>query len=390
MKIVVMKFGGTSVGSVEKIRNVANIIENKRKEYDAVVVTVSAMAGETDRLIGLLKSVDTNYDPRLYDVIVSTGEQVSIALLSQALLSKGIKAKSYTGWQAGFITDDSYSKSRIIKIDTTRMKNDLANGYVCVVAGFQGITESREDITTLGRGGSDTTAVALACALDADFCEIYTDVDGVYTGDPRKIKGAKKLDKVSYREMLELSAVGAKVLHSRSVEIAMKYNIPVKVLSSLEKKEGTIITSADLTATDGVAGVAISEETKYEVLDNLYDKNLIERFSKSAIDYDMLNIEDRYFSLYVKDSESDRAYYLLLDLYSKDKIKINKDRVKISVVGNKLKNNMALFNKLRESIKNKCNCYDYYVSYIRYSFVVDKIYASEIANLVHNETINIQ
>jgi aspartate kinase len=240
-----MKFGGTSVGSIERIKNVARMVAKKRAQGHDVVVVSSAMAGETDRLINLLKEISPKYDLREYDQLVSTGETAAIPLVAQAIKELGYDAISLTGFQVGMITDGAHSKARIVKITAERIFKALKEGKICVVAGFQGIYPETGDITTLGRGGSDTTAVAIAAAIKADVCEIYTDVDGVYTADPRIVKNAKKLDKISYEEMLELASLGAKVLQSRSVELGMKYNVPILVLSSLEEKPGTLVIKED-------------------------------------------------------------------------------------------------------------------------------------------------
>jgi len=245
MSLVVMKFGGTSVGSIERIKNVARMVAKKRAQGHDVVVVSSAMAGETDRLINLLKEISPKYDLREYDQLVSTGETAAIPLVAQAIKELGYDAISLTGFQMGMITDGAHSKARIVKITAERIFKALKEGKICVVAGFQGIYPETGDITTLGRGGSDTTAVAIAAAIKADVCEIYTDVDGVYTADPRIVKNAKKLDKISYEEMLELASLGAKVLQSRSVELGMKYNVPILVLSSLEEKPGTLVIKED-------------------------------------------------------------------------------------------------------------------------------------------------
>ncbi len=240
-----MKFGGTSVGSVERIKNVANIIIKKKEQGNDVIAVVSAMAGETDRLIGLLKEIDPDYSAREYDQLVSTGESASVPLLTQAILSKGHDAISLNGIQIGMQTDGNHSKARILDIKSDRLKRELDNNKICIVAGFQGYCIDTGDITTLGRGGSDTTAVAIAAAVKADVCEIYTDVDGVYTADPRIVKDAKKLDTISHEEMLELASLGAKVLHSRSVELGMNFDVDIMVLSSLEDKPGTLVTSKE-------------------------------------------------------------------------------------------------------------------------------------------------
>ena len=241
MSLIVQKYGGTSVGTIERIEAVAEKIVGFRERGDDVVVVVSAMSGETNRLIGLAGEINDEPSPREMDVLVSTGEQVTIALLSMALQKRGYDARSYTGSQVRILTDSSHSKARIQEIDAHHMEHDLSKGRVVVVAGFQGSDENG-NITTLGRGGSDTTAVALAAALTADECQIYTDVDGVYTTDPRVVEGARRLDQITFEEMLEMASQGSKVLQIRAVEFAGKYKVPLRVLSSFEEGSGTLIT----------------------------------------------------------------------------------------------------------------------------------------------------
>jgi aspartate kinase len=242
MALIVQKYGGTSVGSAERIRNVAARVARFRAAGHQLVVVVSAMSGETNRLIALCKEIQGDPDPRELDVVVSTGEQVTIGLLCMALISRGIPARSYTGGQVRILTDSAHTKARIREIDEERMRADLVEGRVVVVAGFQGVDEGG-NLTTLGRGGSDTTAVALAAALKADECQIYTDVDGVYTTDPRIVPEARRLKTVTFEEMLEMASLGSKVLQIRSVEFAGKYRVRLRVLSSFEEDgEGTLIT----------------------------------------------------------------------------------------------------------------------------------------------------
>jgi len=241
MALIVQKYGGTSVGTVDRIEAVAERIEAQRRRGDDVVVVVSAMSGETNRLLGLAHGISQDLPPRELDVLLATGEQVTIALLSMALAKRGVAARSYTGLQVPILTDDAHNKARILEIGQEALRSELAAGRVVVVAGFQGVDE-RGNITTLGRGGSDTTAVALAAALKADECQIYTDVDGVYTTDPRVVPKARRLNHITFEEMLEMSSLGAKVLQIRSVEFAGKYNVPLRVLSSFEEGKGTLIT----------------------------------------------------------------------------------------------------------------------------------------------------
>jgi aspartate kinase len=254
MALIVQKYGGTSVGSIERIENVARRVKRWQDEGHQLVVVVSAMSGETNRLIALAREISDDPNPRELDVLVSTGEQVTIALLSMTLQKLGCDARSYTGGQVHILTDSAHSKARIMDIDHERVCADLKAGRVVVVAGFQGVDE-QGDITTLGRGGSDTTAVAMAAALKADECQIYTDVDGVYTTDPRIEPRARKLDRITFEEMLEMASLGSKVLQIRSVEFAGKYNVPLRVLSSFEDEgEGTLITLEE----EGVEAAKIS------------------------------------------------------------------------------------------------------------------------------------
>jgi aspartate kinase len=253
MALIVQKYGGTSVGSPERIQAVADKVIHYRNQGHQLVVVVSAMSGETDRLLGLAASVSDRPVPRELDVLLATGEQATIALLSMALQARDCPARSYTGSQVHILTNDAHNKARIEAIDGQRVMADLAAGRVVVVAGFQGVDKDG-NITTLGRGGSDTTAVALAAALKADECQIFTDVDGVYTTDPRVVPQARRLDRITFEEMLEMASLGSKVLQIRAVEFAGKYNVPLRVLSSFEEGEGTLITYED----EGVEQALIS------------------------------------------------------------------------------------------------------------------------------------
>ena len=267
MALVVQKYGGTSVGDIERIRNVASRVIRTRNQGNQVVVVVSAMSGETDKLIRLAQQVTPAPDERELDVLVSTGEQITIALLAIALKAMGADAKSYLGFQIKIATDSAFGKARITGIDSEKIFADLNRGRIVVVAGFQGADES-DNITTLGRGGSDTTGVAIAAALKADLCEIYTDVDGVYTTDPSICNQARKLSKISYDEMLEMASLGAKVLQIRSVEFAKKYDVPIHVRSSFNDNPGTIVCKEDKEMEQVVvSGVTYNKnEAKIEVL----------------------------------------------------------------------------------------------------------------------------
>lgn len=269
MSLLVQKFGGTSVGTIERIQAVAEKVSSHRRQGHDMVVVVSAMSGETNRLVDMAKQMQAEPDAREYDVLVSTGEQVTIALLCMALKNLGFDAKSYTGGQVRITTDDSHSKARIQAIDDKNIRSDLAAGRIVVVAGFQGTDESG-NITTLGRGGSDTSAVAIAAALKADECQIYTDVDGVYTTDPRVVSSAKRLDKITFEEMLEMASLGSKVLQIRAVEFAGKYNVPLRVLHSFQEGAGTLITLDEELSTmeqPAVSGIAFNrDEAKLTIL----------------------------------------------------------------------------------------------------------------------------
>jgi len=267
MALIVQKYGGTSVGSVERIQEVANKVIQYRQDGHDIVVVVSAMSGETNRLLALAKEINPNPRGRELDVLLSTGEQVTIALLCMMLQQMGMPAQSYTGSQVRILTDDTHNKARIMQIDDDKIRQTLAAGRVVVVAGFQGCDEYG-NITTLGRGGSDTTAVALAAALKADECQIYTDVDGVYTTDPRVVPEARRLDRITFEEMLEMASLGAKVLQIRSVEFAGKYNVPLRVLSSFTEGDGTLITSEEPSMEQAlISGIAFNrDEAKLTIL----------------------------------------------------------------------------------------------------------------------------
>jgi aspartate kinase len=293
MALIVQKYGGTSVGSLERIEIVAEkVIAAKQQGYDVVVV-LSAMTGETDRLIQLARALHHQPNPREYDVLVSTGEQVTIALLSIALHARGFEARSYTGWQAGIETCSTHKKARIVKIDGKSIKNDISQGRIPVIAGFQGI-DATANITTLGRGGSDTTAVALAAAFNAKECQIFTDVDGIYTTDPRIVSQARRLPVITFEEMLELASLGAKVLQIRAVEFAGKYNVPVRVLSTFKEGPGTLITFEDTNMEQPlVSGIAFDRNQAKITMLGIPDKPgvvtyILGAVSEKNIDVDMI------------------------------------------------------------------------------------------------------
>ncbi|MGH8752291.1 MAG: aspartate kinase [Burkholderiales bacterium] len=295
MALIVQKYGGSSVGNIERIKSVAQRVARFQAQGHQIVVVVSAMSGETDRLINLATQIQAHPDPREFDVMVSTGEQVSIALLSMALMDIGLKARSYTGAQVKVLTDNAHTKARILNIDETNIRNDLQSGYVVVVAGFQGVDEEG-NITTLGRGGSDTTGVALAAALNADECQIYTDVDGVYTTDPRIVPEARRLKTITFEEMLEMASLGSKVLQIRSVGFAGKYKVKLRVLSSFEEAgEGTLITFEEDENMEQaiISGIAFNrDEAKITILD-VPDRpgiayQILGPISEANIDVDMI------------------------------------------------------------------------------------------------------
>ncbi|GAB4474663.1 MAG: aspartate kinase [Burkholderiaceae bacterium] len=303
MALIVHKYGGTSVGSVERIKNVARRVAKWQRAGHQLVVVASAMSGETNRLIALAKEIQPNPDPRELDVVASTGEQVTIGLLAMALKEIGLKAKSYTGPQVHVLTDSAFTKARILEIDEKKIRADLDSGHVVVVAGFQGVDE-HGNITTLGRGGSDTSAVALAAALRADECLIYTDVDGVYTTDPRIVPEARRLHSITFEEMLEMASLGSKVLQIRSVEFAGKYKVPLRVLSSLtdadmplaeEANSGTLITFEEDTKMEKavISGVAFSRDEAKITLTRVPDRpgiayQILGPIAEANIDVDMI------------------------------------------------------------------------------------------------------
>jgi len=347
MARLVMKFGGTSVGSVDRMKNVAAKVKREVEAGNQVAVVVSAMSGETNRLVDLCKQVDPVHDQREYDTVVAAGEQVTTGLVSMALQSVGVKARSWQGWQVPIRTDDMHGKARISEIDGTAMLKDMAAGIVPVVAGFQGVGPG-DRIATLGRGGSDTSAVALAAALQADRCDIYTDVDGVYTADPRIVKKARKLDKITYEEMLELASLGAKVLQTRSVEMAMNHRVRTQVLSSFADVAGTLVVDEEeIVEKQIVSGVTYSADEAKVTLIGVADRpgiaaGIFGPLSDAGINVDMIvqNISedgkktDMTFTM--GRSDLDRAV-AILEKQEKNlgwaKLVPDRNVVKVSVVG---------------------------------------------------------
>ncbi|HHH36556.1 MAG TPA: aspartate kinase [Gammaproteobacteria bacterium] len=388
MALIVQKYGGTSVGSPELIANVAEKVLARRSQGDDVVVVVSAMSGETNRLLELARAITPTPPARELDVILATGEQVTIALLSMALQARGCPACSYTGAQVHILTDSAHNKARIMDIDAQRIRRDLAQGRVVVVAGFQGVDE-HGNITTLGRGGSDTTAVALAAALEADECQIYTDVDGVYTTDPRVVPEARRLSLITYEEMLEMSSLGAKVLQIRSVEFASKYDVPLRVLSTFEDGPGTLIVKEDEGMEQAqISGIAFNrDEAKLTVL-GVPDQpgvagHILGPIADADIEVDMIvqNVaEDATtdFTFTVHRNDFTRAMKILQD--TADKLgarEVNGDDriVKISLVGVGMRSHAGIASKMfRTLAEEKINIRMISTSEIKISVVVDEKY----------------
>ena len=396
--LVVQKFGGTSLANIERIQAVANLIEQSVKSGKEVVAVVSAMAGETQRLIDLAKEVQSEPDPREYDALISSGEQVSVALLAMALKEKNFLSKSYTAFQLGLKTNEIHGKARINSIDTRILHKDLKKGIVPVITGFQGINEFG-DITTLGRGGSDTSAVALAVALDANECQIYTDVDGVYTTDPRVYDKAKKIDKLSFEEMLELSSLGAKVLQIRSVEFASKFNMPIRVLSSFNKGEGTLIDKEDENLEEAlISGVTHTKNDSKLIIRQVPDvpgiaAKILSPISKEGIEVDVIvqNVaEDKTtdFTFTVKDEEADKAAEILNDLSDElggGSVELAKEISKVSVVGVGMKSHAGVAAKMFSALADKNIKIDMIsTSEIKISVVVSRENAEDAVKALHD------
>jgi len=407
MALIVQKFGGTSVGTVDRIENVANRIGQFRDNGDDIVVVVSAMSGETNRLVELAHSIDANPEAREYDVLLSTGEQVTIALLSMALNKRGISARSYTGSQVHILTDSTHNKARILKIEEEKMRADLNKGRVIVVAGFQGVDE-HGNITTLGRGGSDTTAVALAAALKADECQIYTDVDGVYTTDPRVVPNARRLDKITFEEMLEMASLGSKVLQIRAVEFAGKYNVPLRVLSSFDEpcfsnecggSNGTLITyEEDEMEQALISGIAFNrDEAKLTIL-GVPDKpgvaySILGPVGDSNVEIDMIiqNISadgttDFTFTVHRNDFSAAKEVLTQVsdDLGAREVVGDDKI-VKISLVGVGMRSHAGIASKMFKALAEEgININMISTSEIKISVVVDEKYLELGVRTLHS------
>ena len=405
MALIVQKYGGTSVGSAERIKNVARRVAQWSARGHQLVVVVSAMAGETNRLIALAKDVQSNPDPRELDVMVSTGEQVTIALLAMALMEQGVSARSYTGGQVKILTDTAHTKARILSIDEKNIRADLDRGCVAVVAGFQGVTEAGE-ITTLGRGGSDTTGVALAAALNADECQIYTDVDGVYTADPRIVPDARRLKTITFEEMLELASLGSKVLQIRSVEFAGKYKVRLRVLSSFEEQgEGTLITfeedeKMEQPVISGIAsnrdeakitilGVPDRPGIAYQILGPIGDANIDVDIIVQNVGHDGLTD----FSFTVHRSDFRKALEVLKPVREHIKAReiVSGDQIaKVSIVGVGMRSHAGIASAaFRALAEEGINIQMISTSEIKVSVVIDEKY-TELAVRVLHKAFNLE
>ncbi|MFC4258772.1 aspartate kinase [Marinobacter lacisalsi] len=399
MALLVQKFGGTSVGSVERIGAVADKVCRFRNEGHDVVVVVSAMSGETNRLIGLANDIMEEPTPREMDVLVSTGEQVTIALLAMALKKRGCDARSYTGSQVRILTDSAHTKARIQDIDERNMRGDLDKGRVVVVAGFQGVDENG-NITTLGRGGSDTTAVALAAALKADECQIYTDVDGVYTTDPRVVDTARRLDRITFEEMLEMASLGSKVLQIRAVEFAGKYNVPLRVLSSFQEGEGTLITFEDESTMEQpvVSGIAFNRDEAKLTISGVPDTpgialRILKPVSDANIEVDMIvqnvgadNHTDFTFTVHRNDFRRTREILEKLATELGAREVTGDDRIaKVSIVGVGMRSHAGVATRMFEALSNEgINIRMISTSEIKISVVIDEKYLELAVRALHS------
>jgi len=399
MALYVQKFGGTSVGSTERIESVADKIIAYRNQGHDIVVVVSAMSGETNRLLALAHAIDSQPSPRETDVLLSTGEQVTIALLSIALQKRGCKARSFTGGQVRILTDESHTRARIREIDDKKIREELAQGSVVVVAGFQGIDEEG-NITTLGRGGSDTSAVALAAALKADECQIYTDVKGVYTTDPRVVEDARLLRSITFEEMLELASLGAKVLQIRSVEFAGKYKVPLRVLSSFEDDPGTLISLEEEKEMEApiISGIAFTRDEAKIVVSGVPDVpgiayRVIGPVSDAGIEVDVIvqNVSadgttDITFTVKRADCEQTRQIVgrIASDVNARD-VAFDTKIAKISLVGVGMRSHAGIASKMFKALADESiNIQIITTSEIKISVVIDEKYLELAVRSLHS------
>ncbi len=397
--IIVQKYGGTSVGSIERIKAVAERVARTRDEGHHVVVIVSAMSGETDKLIGLAQQISFNPEGREMDLLLSSGERVSAALTAMAVSNLGFRSRSFTGRQVGIITNDAHTMAKIEKITAGEVRKALANGFVPVIAGFQGITETSE-VTTLGRGGSDLTAVAIAAALKADLCEIYTDVDGVYTTDPNIVPEARKLDKISYDEMLELASLGAKVLQTRSVEFAKKYDVALVVRSSFNDNPGTLVVKEDADMENVVvSGVAYDKNQSKITVTGVPDKpgvaaKLFEAIAAANIVVDMIvqnissDAKETDISFTVPKSDSRKALKITEEIVSElgaRDVKMRDDIAKISIVGVGMRTHSGVAAKMFGTLaQHRINIMMISTSEIKVSCIIDSKYTELAVRVLHD------
>ena len=400
MALIVQKFGGTSVKNRTRIFNVARIVANTRNAGNDVVVVVSAQGDTTDDLIAKAAEITADPSHREMDMLLASGEQISIALLAMALQEIGVSAVSLTGWQAGFVTDRAYSRARIKRLDTERVESELARNRVVVVAGFQGLNRS-DDITTLGRGGSDTSAVALAAALHADRCQIYTDVEGVFTADPRKIPKATRLKEITFDEMLELASLGAQVLNNRSVELAKKYGVELEVLSSINPIPGTIVKEEtkvegmlikgvakdDNVAVISILGVPDVPGMSFKVFSLLAQRNINVDIILQSSGTD--GAKDLIFTVPLDDAES--ALSLLQEhkgRFGGGEIKVDKNCAKVSVVGAGMQSHPGVASRMFEAIGSQnINIHMISTSEIKISVIIDKADADRAVAAIHDAFI---
>ena len=398
MSLIVQKFGGSSVADRDRIFNVAGIATRTFSDGNDVIVVVSAQGDTTDELLAKASEINRNPTTREMDMLLSTGEQISISLLAMAMQSLGFPVVSLTGWQMGLRTDSNHSSARIKSLTNTRIQEELSNRKIVIVAGFQGINKSYE-ITTLGRGGSDTTAVALAAQLRADLCQIYTDVDGVYTADPRKIKNAKKLDHISYDEMLELATMGAQVLHNRSVELAKRYNVNLEVLSSFSGQPGTIVKENDQMEKMLVRGIAKDDDVAVIELIDVRDIpgiafKVFSLIANKKISVDMIlqstgRNGNRDISFTIAKGNVDAAVKALDELkpvLGFSEVSVNEDVAKISLVGTGMINNAGIAAGMFEALSNSdINIQMISSSEIKISVLIDKKDADRAIQAIHDQ-----
>jgi len=398
MALIVQKFGGTSVGTVERIEQVAEKVKRFRDGGDDIVVVVSAMSGETNRLIDLAKQISDQPVARELDVMVSTGEQVTIALLAMALIKRGVPAVSYTGNQVRILTDSAHTKARILQIDGQRIQRDIKAGRVVVVAGFQGVDE-KGNITTLGRGGSDTTGVALAAALKADECQIYTDVDGVYTTDPRVVAKAQRLDKITFEEMLEMASLGSKVLQIRAVEFAGKYSVPLRVLHSFQEGPGTLITLDEEESMEQpiISGIAFNRDEAKLTIRGVPDTpgvafKILGPISAANVEVDMIvqnvahdNTTDFTFTVHRNDYNN--ALHVLQGIAAEmgaREVIGDTDIAKVSIVGVGMRSHAGVASRMFEALaKENINIQMISTSEIKVSVVIEEKYLELAVRALH-------